>query len=107
MFNNNFNESFEDVVKIGDIEFDTLQELVRFIYSNKVDAEKLKEIAINLYSIADRYAVEELKILCENYLKENICVDNVVEVLNLADLHEAKELFLRAKYFFLGYLLNF
>ena len=39
-----------------------------------------------------QYALERLKVMCEEALCSNLTVDNVSEVLVLADLHSAEQL---------------
>ena len=39
-----------------------------------------------------QYALERLKVMCEEALCSNLSVDNVSEVLVLADLHSAEQL---------------
>ena len=39
-----------------------------------------------------QYALERLKVMCEEALCTNLSIDNVSEVLVLADLHSAEQL---------------
>ena len=43
--------------------------------------------AIPLFVAASKYAIQDLKIICEKYLAEQITSENAIESLNLADLH--------------------
>jgi hypothetical protein len=52
MFSNEMKESATNKVKIDDFDFKTVQELLRFIYCEKV--EDLKEVALNLLQAADK-----------------------------------------------------
>ena len=39
-----------------------------------------------------QYALERLKVMCEEALCSNLMIDNVCEILVLADLHSADQL---------------
>ena len=39
-----------------------------------------------------QYALERLKVMCEEALCSNLVIDNVAEILVLADLHSADQL---------------
>jgi speckle-type POZ protein len=45
-----------------------------------------------LLSAADKYALDRLKVQCEEALCNNLDVDNVCDTLILADLHSAMQL---------------
>ena len=52
----------------------------------------LDNMAADLLAAADKYALERLKIMCEEALCNNLSVENVSEVLILADRHSAEQL---------------
>jgi hypothetical protein len=52
MFSHGMIESATNKVRIDDFDFKTVQELLRFIYCEKV--EDLKEVALNLLQAADK-----------------------------------------------------
>jgi len=90
MFQHDMKESNNNEVVITDLDFDTVKDTVRFIYSGKV-----KDIADKsdlLLSAADKYDIKDLKDLCCQQLSSNLSVDQVVDVLVLSDLHKATEL---------------
>jgi len=83
-------EGSEKKVLINDIEGRTLMELIRFVYSGKVN--EIDTIAGELLYAANKYDLQDLKPLCVESLALNLGVDNVLETLVLADLHQEKYL---------------
>lgn len=86
----NFAEAQNGRVKIHDVERDVFQEMLNFIYTGKV--ENLNEMADDLLAAADKYALDRLKVMCEEALSSNLTPENVASVLILADMHCAEQL---------------
>lgn len=49
-------------------------------------------MADDLLAAADKYALERLKVMCEEALCSNLTIENVCDILVLADLHSAEQL---------------
>lgn len=81
-----------NVVEIADVEPDALEQMLRFIYTDKVDETAATSFACGLLTAADKYNVPRLKAVCERVIAENIDVPNAAQTLVLAHLHEAKVL---------------
>uniref|UniRef100_A0A8C3FIT6 Speckle type BTB/POZ protein like n=1 Tax=Chrysemys picta bellii TaxID=8478 RepID=A0A8C3FIT6_CHRPI len=77
-------------VEINDVDPEVFKEMMRFIYTGK--APNLDKMADNLLAAADKYALERLKVMCEEALCSNLSVENVADILILADLHSAEQL---------------
>uniref|UniRef100_A0A3B3SF63 Speckle type BTB/POZ protein like n=1 Tax=Paramormyrops kingsleyae TaxID=1676925 RepID=A0A3B3SF63_9TELE len=90
MFEHEMEESKKNRVDISDIEPDVFKEMMSFIYTGK--APNLEKMADNLLAAADKYALERLKVMCEEALCSSLSVENVADVLILADLHSAEQL---------------
>jgi len=78
-------------VEVKDVEPEVMAELLRFIYTGKT-AANLDNMAADLLAAADKYALERLKVMCEEALCNGLTVENVCDVLILADLHSAEQL---------------
>ncbi|XP_075916900.1 uncharacterized protein LOC116937546 isoform X1 [Petromyzon marinus] len=85
---------WQNRVEINDVEPDVFKEMMRFVYTGR--APNLEKMADDLLAAADKYALERLKVMCENALCTNLSVENVAETLILADLHSAEQLKARA-----------
>lgn len=91
MFDRDMLENKTGVVEIEDLDDDTLEKLLLFIYTGTVkDLEW--EMAPHLYYAADKYGIEELKKECVDFFKFNIDTSKVCDVLVLADRHQDKAL---------------
>ena len=49
-------------------------------------------MASDLLILADKYLLTRLKNMCEEYLARKLSVKNIVDMINLAEKHEAKYL---------------
>ncbi|XP_031661770.1 speckle-type POZ protein-like A isoform X1 [Oncorhynchus kisutch] len=90
MFEHEMEESKKNRVDISDVEPDVFKEMMGFIYTGK--APNLEKMADNLLAAADKYALERLKVMCEEALCTSLSVENVADTLILADLHSAEQL---------------
>ena len=81
---------YQNRVEINDVDPEVFKEMMRFIYTGK--APNLEKMADNLLAAADKYALERLKVMCEEALCSNLSVENVADILILADLHSAEQL---------------
>ena len=98
MFVNDTIENREGILQITDIDFKVFQELLRFIYSGKI--ESMDTIVNDLLIAADKYSIGGLLLKCEQYLQSILNEHNVINILELADNHNAENLRISAiKYF--------
>ena len=85
MFSHNMKEKMENKVVVEDIDADTLDGLLCFIYCGSTTSGKSAKLLV----AAEKYNLMDLKKLCEENLCVNITVENVLDRLELADLHNA------------------
>jgi len=90
MFEHDMKERQHNLVEIDDMDPEVMAEMLRFIYTGR--APNLDTMAADLLAAADKYALERLKVMCEEALCNNLSVENVSEVLILADRHSAEQL---------------
>ncbi|RZF37282.1 hypothetical protein LSTR_LSTR005614 [Laodelphax striatellus] len=90
MFEHDMEEKQKNTVVIQDIEYHVFKEVIRFIYTGKV--QNLDSMADDLLAAADKYALDRLKVMCEEALYLNLCIENAADTLTLADLHNAAQL---------------
>lgn len=64
MFTQNMKETLTGEVNIPDVQFDVLQEVLRFIYCGTV--ESIETFIYDLLAVSNKYAIESLKFECEN-----------------------------------------
>lgn len=90
MLGTEMEESKSAEATIEDVDSETMLELLRFIYCGKVN--DMAKVDDKLLAAANKYGIEELKPLCASSLMDNLEIENVMEVLALADLHDQKHL---------------
>jgi speckle-type POZ protein len=78
-------------VEIDDTDADTLEQLLKYIYSGKLDCD-MTNLASSLMRAADKYNIPRLKTLCEDAICSSIEVSNAADALVLAHMYEAKNL---------------
>merc|ERR1712212_1022978 len=64
--------------------------------NNNNDRLELEQTATDLLLAADKYGIEELKIMCEAFLCDNLHPDNVIQLLIVAHLNNCAELMRQA-----------
>lgn len=90
MFSAGMLESQSSIVNIQDLDADIVEDMVKYIYSGRVSGLPAK--ADRLLSAAEKYDLRDLKTMCETALCDNINTENVLDLLVLADLHQANNL---------------
>lgn len=90
MFEHEMEESRKGRVEISDIDPDVFHEMLKFVYTGSTP--QLQGMADDLLAAADKYDLDRLKVMCEEALCSNLTVDNVCDVLILADMHSATQL---------------
>ena len=90
MFDASPKENEEKPLVIEGVNADVFCELLRYVYAGKVnDVEKHVG---GLLAEANKYKIQGLKVMCEDVLHQCLTVDNAMEYLKLAHLHECEEL---------------
>ncbi|KAL9923992.1 protein roadkill-like [Glossina fuscipes fuscipes] len=77
-------------VTINDIDPEVVIEMLRFIYTS--EAPNLDRMADDLLAAADKYALDNLKVMCAKALCAKLSVETAAEILILADLHSIDQL---------------
>ena len=98
MFNHEMLENTENIVTINKFDDKIVKEMLRYIYTGKTP--NFKETVFDLLPAADHYQLDELKTMCEIYLCNNLSVDDVMEIMVLADAHGSTKLKEKAIKFF-------
>ncbi|XP_051054988.1 speckle-type POZ protein-like [Phodopus roborovskii] len=94
MFQHDLKESRTNRIEIHDLEPQVFEAMMGFIYTGK--APDLHSMADAVLAAADKYGLEHLKVICEDALCRDLCVDNAAHALILADLHTAGQLKIKA-----------
>ncbi|XP_065205325.1 speckle-type POZ protein-like [Planococcus citri] len=90
MFRHDMKETRLNRIHIDDINAETISELLSYIYTGK--CKNLEKVADSLLEAADKYGLDQLKMICAEELRRTLSVENAASILALADLHGVKEL---------------
>lgn len=84
-------EAKKECIKIEDMNSEVFRVLLHYIYTDCVEAVDTN-LTQHLLEAADRYALDALRIICEEILCENLTLDTVLSSLALADQHNCDKL---------------
>ncbi|KAF3791662.1 ARM REPEAT PROTEIN INTERACTING WITH ABF2 [Nymphaea thermarum] len=87
MFDGGYREKDAKDIEIPNIRWDAFELMMRFIYTGT--AEVTLDIAQDLLRAADQYLLEGLKRLCEYAIAQDISVENVANIYELAEAFHA------------------
>lgn len=90
LFQHDMIEKDKNSVEIKDISQEVMYEILRFAYTG--DIENLKSIAKDLLAAANKFLFEDLKTICEAELYNSLTVENAVELLTFAEMHNSSKL---------------
>lgn len=91
MLNSDMVEGKTGLIKVEDIAASILEGFLHYLYSGTFP-EFSVATAKEFYEARDKYAVEELKMACSEFLTKNLSEDNAFDLLLFADQH-SDELF--------------
>ncbi|MEJ1289161.1 hypothetical protein NN561_020201 [Cricetulus griseus] len=94
MFEHDMEEKRKHREEIHDLEPQVFKAMMDFIYNGKVTF--LHSMADSILRAADKYGLERLKVMCEDALCRDLCVEIAAHTLILADLDSAGQLKIKA-----------
>lgn len=77
-------------VEVKNVEPEVFQQALKYVYTGQVD--HLDTMAAPLLAVADKYALNHLKSICEDSLIRSMTSSNVGSIYMLADVHSAEHL---------------
>lgn len=89
MFDNEMHERQTNQVIIPDFSADAFEEFLKFLYTARIPDECN---AMELFAIASKYDVSQLKKICQEYVLKNLNESNALDVLNLGNLYCSEEM---------------
>lgn len=87
MFFSGMVESQASKIEIIDMKPDTFKALLGYLYLNEIELNK--ERASELLEMSDKYLLDDLKTLCEQYLSQIISLQNFIDLAEMAERFEA------------------
>uniref|UniRef100_A0A6V7HYG1 BTB domain-containing protein n=1 Tax=Bracon brevicornis TaxID=1563983 RepID=A0A6V7HYG1_9HYME len=86
MFSSHMSENRENRVKIDDLEPETVENMLYYMYTSEVPKDFP---ALNMLVAAEKYQLERLKSICEIELSRTLCPSNAAVTLYYADIYNA------------------
>lgn len=83
-------ESQTNKIPIPDTKPIVFKAFLEYLYTDSTSMND--EIAADLLILANKYIVQRLKAICEEYLARKLKVKNIVEMINLSEMHDASYL---------------
>lgn len=99
MFQHDSSEKKSGIINIPDCDPESFKEFLEFLYCGKLE-ETSSYNALHLYKTADKYDIQELKTFCSEFLMNNLTVENLCEIVILADKYDDVKLLSAAQCFF-------
>lgn len=90
MFDGGYREKEAKDIEIPNISWKVFELMMRFIYTGSVEVST--DVAQDLLRAADQYLLEGLKRLCEHAIAQDLTVENVANVYDLAEAYHALSL---------------
>jgi hypothetical protein len=78
-------------IEITEFDYTTMYKVLEYIYYDTTHLDW--RCAVDVLRAADIYALERLKQMCEDVIIQGIDADNICDLLQVADIHSAPQLF--------------
>lgn len=101
MLSHDMTETNEGIIDIPDCDPYIFRDFLRYLYTGKLD-NITNENAFELYHIADKYDVKELRMDCVDFISGNLTLDTICDAISLATRHCERELLTSATVFFIN-----
>ena len=92
MFEQDMMESKTGEVLVKDVRPEVMEQVLKFLYTDKVDETVPEYLGMRLLYAAEKYELDGLKKICEMHLGRSINKDNAVLLLSMAKKHSADNL---------------
>ncbi|XP_022769935.1 BTB/POZ and TAZ domain-containing protein 1-like [Durio zibethinus] len=83
------------VIPILGVPSDAVSAFVGYLYSSRCTEEQMEKYGIHLLALSHVYSVPQLKQRCTRGVSQRLTIENVVDVLQLARLCDAPDLYLK------------
>ena len=88
MLTGEYMESKANTIVVEEVKYSTFLLLMEYLYTDYVEISI--DIAMELFQVADRFAIDRLKALCEQEMLNAIDIETAAHILYTADLYQAK-----------------
>lgn len=92
LFTGGLAESQLDTIKIEDADYEPFRLVIHYLYTESLDLEAASEYITDVFMLACKYAIENLKSQVESILAYNLSIENAASLFILADSHQSESL---------------
>ena len=85
-------ESSKDEITIADADYKPFRIVIQYLYTQALDLESVAECITEVFMLACKYAITDLKQQLESIIAYNLSVENAASLLLLADSYQAEGL---------------
>lgn len=91
LFYGGMKEQHENKVEIPDIAYNVFEAILEYLYTDTVKGMNV-DMAVSLMIAAEQFMLDRLKAMCQDSIRKNINIENVVPVLRASYYHRANAL---------------
>lgn len=91
MFNSDFKEANDKIVKIQEEKVDLFKLMIKFIYSNEI-SELNFDIALDMIFLAQKYGFISLIATLNKLILDNMSIETCIDILSIAESAQSEEL---------------
>ncbi|XP_053593008.1 uncharacterized protein LOC103568510 [Microplitis demolitor] len=85
-------EAKEGEIEIKNLDADIISEMLEYFYKGETKASFDTEVALKMMELAEIYQISKLKSICQNTLLNNMSIDNIFDIVDVADDHNIEKL---------------
>ena len=91
LFFGGMKEQHEGRVEIPDIAYNVFEAILEYLYTDTVRGMNV-DMAVSLMIAAEQFMLDRLKAMCQDSIRKNITIENVVPILRASYYHRANAL---------------
>lgn len=99
MFNHDMAEKKNNSIEITDCDPEAVKIFLLYLYNGRVQ-DSSPTTTFHLYKLADKYDVEDLKLICTQFIQRNLSIDTICDAVEHALLYSEANLLKSAIKFF-------
>ncbi|KAH0561628.1 hypothetical protein KQX54_018177 [Cotesia glomerata] len=92
MLQSGMKEAMKNEINIKGLDLEIILEMLHYCYKGETKASEDTKVALQMLEVADIYQIIKLNDICERTLINNMSTENVLDIIDAADDHNAFDL---------------
>lgn len=92
MFKYETSEKITGIVEIEDCEPNIFKEFLHYIYTGRFKKKLTSNVVFDLFEVADKYQMNEMKAYCLEFVKDTVSYDTLFDIITLSSCFDDQEL---------------